>query len=89
MKENIIYNTENVTFEDVKRCAVIAHADDFITKMPESMIYFNLVYDKEVGQKGSQVSGGQKQRIALARCLIRNPEIIMMDESTSALDADT
>lgn len=42
-----------------------------------------------MGQKGSQVSGGQKQRIALARCLIRQPKIIMLDESTSALDADT
>ena len=52
-------------------------------------IQINIEYEKDVGQKGSQVSGGQKQRLALARCLIRDPKVILLDESTSALDADT
>lgn len=45
--------------------------------------------EKDVGQKGSQVSGGQKQRLALSRCLLRNPTLFLLDESTSALDTDT
>lgn len=49
----------------------------------------NIELDKEVGQKGIQISGGQKQRIALARSLLRNPKIYLLDEFTSALDADT
>lgn len=46
-------------------------------------------YGKEVGQKGGQVSGGQKQRIALSRCLVKQPKLFLLDEFTSALDADT
>jgi ATP-binding cassette subfamily B (MDR/TAP) protein 1 len=52
-------------------------------------VYFILEYQKEVGLKGSQVSGGQKQRIALVRCLVKKPKLLLLDESTSALDADT
>lgn len=50
---------------------------------------FNVEFEKDVGQKGTQVSGGQKQRLALARCLVRKPVLFLLDESTSAMDTDT
>jgi ATP-binding cassette subfamily B (MDR/TAP) protein 1 len=53
------------------------------------ILFLFVEYQKEVGLKGSQVSGGQKQRIALVRCLVKKPKILLLDESTSALDADT
>ena len=82
MKDNICFGAENASDEDVLRAAEIAEADSFISKMPNK-------YYTYVAEKGSSLSGGQKQRISIARGVIRNPEIIIFDDSTSALDLTT
>jgi ABC-type multidrug transport system fused ATPase/permease subunit len=72
----------NYTDSDVKRAAKLSMLDDFIESLPSG-------YDTAVGERGITLSGGQKQRIAIARIIVRNPEIIIFDDSTSNLDADT
>ena len=79
---NIAYGNPGCTFEEVKDAAVIANADDFIMKMPEQ-------YDTVVGERGVGLSGGQKQRISLARALLKNPAIVILDDTTSAVDMET
>ena len=68
--------------EEIKRACVIAQADDYISSFEEG-------YNKFVGERGATLSGGQKQRVAIARGIIKNPEIIIFDDSTSALDLTT
>ena len=70
------------TFEEVLAAAKLANADDFIQKMPEG-------YDTIVGERGMGLSGGQKQRISLARALLKNPAIVILDDTTSAVDMET
>lgn len=80
--DNIRWGNENATDDEVVRAASIAQADDFIRG-------FNDEYETMVSEKGASLSGGQKQRMSIARAIVRNPEIIVFDDSTSALDLST
>ncbi|RMC41897.1 ABC transporter ATP-binding protein [Lactobacillus sp. ESL0236] len=82
IKENLKWGNENATDEQILAAAKIAHADDFISEMPNQ-------YDTMVEQGGSNVSGGQKQRITIARALLKKPKILILDDSTSAVDTQT
>ncbi|GAA3626034.1 ABC transporter ATP-binding protein [Lactobacillus hamsteri] len=82
IKENLKWGNENATDEQVIAAAKIAHADGFIREMPDG-------YDTMVEQGGNNVSGGQKQRITIARALLKNPKILILDDSTSAVDTNT
>ncbi|WP_264170114.1 ABC transporter ATP-binding protein [Clostridium estertheticum] len=79
---NIAYGLPTASMDEVRWAAGIAGADDFINKMEEG-------YDTIVGERGVGLSGGQKQRISLARALLKNPSIIILDDTTSSLDIQT
>lgn len=79
---NISYGRPNCSFEDVKKAAIKADANHFISALPEG-------YDTIVGERGVGLSGGQKQRISLARALLKNPAILILDDTTSAVDMET
>ncbi|OPJ65934.1 ABC transporter ATP-binding protein [Clostridium chromiireducens] len=80
--ENIRWGSQNATMDEVKKAAKIGMAADFVEKMPEK-------YDTYISQGGVNFSGGQKQRLTIARALVKNPEILIMDDSLSALDYAT
>jgi subfamily B ATP-binding cassette protein MsbA len=82
VKANILYGRLEASDDDVIAAARLACADDFINELAQG-------YDTVVGDRGTQVSGGQRQRLALARALIRDPHILILDEATNALDAVT
>ena len=79
---NIAYGRPNCTFEEIHEAAVMADANHFIKAMPEG-------YNTIVGERGVGLSGGQKQRISLARALLKKPSILILDDTTSAVDMET
>ena len=82
IRDNIAYGREGVTEQEIEAAARDAHAHDFITGFPEG-------YATIIGERGTKLSGGQKQRIALARALVANPRVLILDEATSNLDAES
>ena len=80
--ENIGWGKDDATMEEIQHAAQIAQADEFISKMEDG-------YTSYVAEKGASLSGGQKQRVAISRAVLRHPEIIIFDDSTSALDLST
>jgi ABC-type multidrug transport system fused ATPase/permease subunit len=82
VRENIAYGREGASNEEIERAARAADAHDFIVDLPEG-------YDTPVGQKGRRLSGGQRQRIAIARAMIRDAPLLILDEPTTGLDAES
>lgn len=80
--DNIAYGVESATREDVIRAAEQAHADHFILAIPGG-------YDADILEQGASLSGGQRQRIAIARAILRDPSILILDEATSQIDAES
>ena len=80
--ENIKWGDENATEEDVKRVCKLAQADEFVSQFPDG-------YSTYIEESGTNVSGGQKQRLCIARALLKHPKILILDDSTSAVDTKT
>lgn len=80
--ENLRWGDEEATDEQVKEAAKAAQADGFVSEFADG-------YDRELGQGGVNVSGGQKQRLCIARALLKKPKILILDDSTSAVDTAT
>jgi len=83
IRDNLLYGlTQQVTEQQIRDAAEMANADEFISS-------FALGYDTEIGERGVKLSGGQRQRIAIARALLRDPELLLLDEATSSLDSES
>ena len=82
LKENISYGLTNTNLEDIKNAASVAMLDEFIDSLENG-------YDTYIGERGSTLSGGQRQRMAIARVVLMNPPILVLDDSTSNVDSDT
>ena len=82
IKENLRWGNQNATDEEIEEACRLAQADEFIQRFPDK-------YDTYIEQGGSNVSGGQKQRLCIARALLKKPKILILDDSTSAVDTKT
>ena len=82
IKENLLWGNKDATDEEMIKACKLAQADEFIQKFPEK-------YDTYIEQGGTNISGGQKQRICIARALLKKPKILILDDSTSAVDTKT
>jgi ABC transporter fused permease/ATP-binding protein len=82
LRDNIAYGRDDATVEEIENAARDANAHDFIKSFPDG-------YDTVIGERGTKLSGGQKQRIAIARALLANPRVLILDEATSNLDAES
>ena len=82
IKENLRWGNPNATDEEIREACVLAQADEFVSAFPDG-------YDTYIEQGGTNVSGGQKQRLCIARALLRKPKILILDDSTSAVDTKT
>jgi ATP-binding cassette subfamily B protein len=82
IRDNIAYGAVNATHEQIEEAAKAAHIHDFIDSLPDG-------YDTWVGERGITLSGGQKQRVAIARTLLMDPRILILDDSTSSVDTQT
>ena len=82
IKDNIAYGKDNPTDKEIQQAAKLAEAEEFINALPQN-------YQTLVGERGMKLSGGQRQRISLARAILKNPAILILDEATSAVDNET
>lgn len=82
VKENILYASPGAKAKEVERVACLANAHDFITRLPEG-------YDTLIGERGIRLSCGQRQRLSIARAILRDPALLILDEATSSVDSET
>ena len=80
--DNLRWGNENATLDEIKEACQIACVDEFVDRLADG-------YDTEMGQEGVNVSGGQKQRICIARAILKKPKVLILDDSTSAVDTAT